>query len=82
MSERWSEVWYIQTVRSKQWRYSTYQSVTGPDINTEYRNKIVIQVKDAQFGIFYNNENYYYFYWQQDDSDIQSLLRVNPNKED
>ena len=25
------------------------------------KNKIVIQVKDAQFGIFYNNENYYYF---------------------
>ena len=25
------------------------------------QNKIVIQVKDAQFGSFYNNENYYYF---------------------
>ena len=34
------------------------------------RNKIVIQVKDAQFGSFYNNENYYYFYWQQDNSGI------------
>ena len=30
----------------------------------------VTQEKDAQFGSFYNNENYYYFYWQQDDSGI------------
>ena len=46
--ERWSEVWYIQTVRSKQWRYSTYQSVTGPDINTEYRNLIAVNGKGGK----------------------------------
>ena len=31
---------------------------------TMYLNakKIVIQIQDAQFGSFYNNDNYYYFY--------------------
>ena len=32
----------------KQWRYSTYQSVTGPDINTEYRNLIAVNGKGGK----------------------------------